>query len=114
MSKSNFFTYAAPFFGFMIAGWYGLSQVVQSKRDVRIATKGLDTVEEMDPVERMRQRYGLNEVSGSELTQARGGRASVSAPQISSIEEELENTLKKVDIKDWDYKAVPREKVEDE
>jgi len=35
--QRSFASYALPFFGFMIAGWYGLSQVVQSKRDVRVS-----------------------------------------------------------------------------
>lgn len=29
--------YAIPFFGFILAGWYGLATVVQSKRDIRVS-----------------------------------------------------------------------------
>lgn len=132
-----------PFFGFMLAGWYGLSQVLQSKRDLRVsgrarpdllrhcccvacrllharhtaartpprvqnATKGLEPVEELDPVERMRRRYGLGE--GGE---GAAGGLSASAP-IRSVEEELEATLKQINIKDFDYKPVPRQPEEQE
>jgi len=41
-------------------------------------------------------------------------RASASAPRITSIDEELEATLRKVDIQDWDYKDVPRDRIEEE
>ncbi len=70
-------------------------------RAAQAATKGLDAVEEMDPVERMRMRYGI----GSE---GPGRSAAASPPRISSLEEELEATLNKIDIKNFDYVPVPR------
>mmetsp|Transcript_7306 Transcript_7306/g.18108 ORF Transcript_7306/g.18108 Transcript_7306/m.18108 type:complete len:106 (-) Transcript_7306:1694-2011(-) len=90
--------YALPFIGFMIAGWFGLATVVQSKRDVRNATRGIDLMEELDPMERMRRRYGLEG----------GDTAATSKPEISSLEEELEATLKKINLKDFEYMPVPR------
>jgi len=65
-------------------------------------------------VERMRQRYGLNDGSNGGISKAGGGRATTTSPQISSIEEELQSTLQKVDIKDWDYKAVPRDRLNED
>lgn len=53
-------------------------------------------VEEIDPVERMRQRYRL------------GDSAASTEPRISTLEEELEATMKKINLKDFDYKPVPR------
>ncbi len=70
------------------------------------ATKGIESLEELDPVERMRRRYGIGEPGTV-------ARAADSAP-ISSLEEELEATLKKIDIKDFDYKPVPRPAEDDE
>lgn len=54
----------------------------------------------------MRRRYGIGEPGTV-------ARAADSAP-ISSLEEELEATLKKIDIKDFDYKPVPRPAEDDE
>ena len=50
----------------------------------------------------------------SQPAAAGGARASASAPRITSIDEELEATLRKVDIQDWDYKDVPRDRIEEE
>lgn len=57
-------------------------------------------MEELDPLERMRRRYGLDRNSSS------GAAAGGAMP---SLEEELEQILKKVDIHKFDYKPVPRE-----
>ena len=53
-------------------------------------------MEELDPLERMRRQYGLD----------RSGAAPQS--HITTLEDELERTLKKVDIHNFDYKPVPR------
>mmetsp|Transcript_838 Transcript_838/g.1892 ORF Transcript_838/g.1892 Transcript_838/m.1892 type:complete len:101 (-) Transcript_838:517-819(-) len=85
--------YALPFMAFMVFGWYGVAQVVQSKREIGVATRGLESVEELDPLERMRRRYALDRPE---------------QPQISSLEDELRNMQQTVNIKDFDYKPVPR------
>lgn len=63
-------------------------------------------------MERMRQRYGLGQ-GGAEGTGSavRGQAATASGStttRVSSLEEELEDTLRRVNIKDFDYKPVPR------
>lgn len=63
-----------------------------------MASKGLDSVEEMDPVERMRARYGIDGASAQQVPQ----------PEIRSLEEELQDTLSKIDLRDFDYRPVPR------
>jgi hypothetical protein len=69
---------------------------------MQAAARGLDRVEEMDPLERMRMRYGLD-------------AESVQKPQvkISSLEEELEELQRTLDIKNFDYVPVPREEGEE-
>ena len=64
------------------------------------ATRGLDPVEELDPLERMRKRYGLDAA-------AEQRRLQQSVP-IPSLEEELLKTQREVNIKDFDYVPVPR------
>lgn len=96
----------APFLAFMLLGWFGLEQIVRSKRELRaMSSKGIDAVEEMDPVERMRRRYGLDSGGGGAPS-----RQERKAPMIPSLEEELANTMRTIDIKDFDYKPVPRPK----
>jgi hypothetical protein len=96
----------APFLAFMLIGWFGLEQIVRSKRELRaMSSKGIDAVEEMDPVERMRRKYGLD--SGSSGAQSRQERK---APVVPSLEEELAKTMSSINIKDFDYKPVPRPK----
>lgn len=53
-------------------------------------------MEELDPLERMRRRYNLDQQ----------GQAQVSAPRISTLEEELEDVKRKVNIYDFDYKVL--------
>lgn len=36
--QTSFVSYALPFFTFMLAGWYGLATVLQSKQDLRVST----------------------------------------------------------------------------
>ena len=125
---------ALPFGIFVLAGWYGLANIVQTKRDLRvgagrngmerglavrcvlsvcrtlrlphlffhiwpqIATKGLDALEEMDPVERMRQRYGLDS----------NNQRSLGSQPVRSLEDELKTLQETLDINNFDYKPVPR------
>lgn len=58
---------------------------------------------------RLHRRYGLGGEGGT-------AASSAPAPPIPTIEEELEATLRKIDIKDFDYKPVPRtaEELEEE
>eukprot|EP00955_Chlamydomonas_euryale_P037455 350767-Chlamydomonas_euryale.AAC.6 len=64
---------------------------------LQVATRGVDNVEEMDPLERMRKAYGLNATSQQR-----------EPTRIASIEEELASINSKIDIRDFDYKPVPR------
>lgn len=80
-----------PFVGFCIAGWYGLMVLVQSKRDLKRTFHGLDQLEELDPLEKLRRKFKLDE-----------------GPPISSLEEELEAMYQKVKIDNFEYKSVPR------
>ena len=91
----------------MLIGWYGLEQIVRSKRELRSMSKGLDAVEEMDPVERMRRRYGLDSSPGDSHGASRQERKKTLVP---SLEEELTKTIKSIDLKDFEYKPVPRPK----
>ncbi len=59
-------------------------------------------MEEMDPVERMRQRYRLD---GSTAPAQQRRKAAVPIP---SLEEELLKVQRSVNIMDFDYKPVPR------
>ncbi|KAG2455184.1 hypothetical protein HYH02_001000, partial [Chlamydomonas schloesseri] len=98
----------------MIGGWYALASLVDSKRQLQNATRGLDMVEELDPMERMRRRYNLREgQAGAAAGGAGGGRRGGAAPapaaaDVPSLEAELEALSKKLDIKSWDYVPVPR------
>ncbi|GFR41304.1 hypothetical protein Agub_g1980 [Astrephomene gubernaculifera] len=109
MSKQgmSMLAYAGPFMVFMIAGWWGLAEVVDNKRRLRGATQGLDLVEELDPVERMQRRYGIQHGTA-------GGAKRPAAPVLPSLEEELEAMKRKVDIYDFDYKPVPRPEEDEE
>ena len=64
------------------------------------ATRGLDPVEELDPLERMRKRYGLDAAAEQ--------RRLLQSVPIPSLEEELLKTQREVNIKDFDYVPVPR------
>lgn len=64
----------------------------------QIATKGLDALEEMDPVERMRQRYGLDS----------NNQRSLGSQPVRSLEDELKTLQETLDINNFDYKPVPR------
>mmetsp|Transcript_3745 Transcript_3745/g.10576 ORF Transcript_3745/g.10576 Transcript_3745/m.10576 type:complete len:104 (+) Transcript_3745:438-749(+) len=88
---------AGPFMLFVLGGWLGIMSLVQKKRDMHVATRGVDNVEEMDPLERMRKAYGLNATSQQR-----------EPTRIASIEEELASINSKIDIRDFDYKPVPR------
>jgi len=101
-TKASIVSQGLPFFAFIIASWYGLSSLVQNKRDLGSATRGLDSVEEMDPVERMRRRYRISE------SESKG-----SVP-IPSLEDELNSVQKSINIYDFDYKPVPRTEEEEE
>ncbi|KAG2499242.1 hypothetical protein HYH03_002821 [Edaphochlamys debaryana] len=93
---------AVPFMFFIVGGWWGLSQLVENKNRIRNATRGLDMVEELDPLEEMRRKYGL-ENGGKPVVRRRREE-----PKMSSLEEELEQMNKKVDYRNWDYQPVPR------
>ncbi|KXZ56362.1 hypothetical protein GPECTOR_1g320 [Gonium pectorale] len=101
---------------FMIGGWWGLAQLVDSKRQLRGASRGLDMVEEMDPLERMRRRYGLEDGGAGSGSSGPGrrGRGQTPQPEIPSLEQELEDIRRKVDIYNFDYKPVPRQAEDDE
>ncbi|KAG1663397.1 hypothetical protein FOA52_011675 [Chlamydomonas sp. UWO 241] len=88
---------AAPFMIFMVAGWFGIMTLQQSKRDIRAVTRGLDAVEESDPLERMRAAYGIGATHEKKP-----------AVRVSTIQEELENVKKKIDLSDFEYVPVPR------
>mmetsp|Transcript_4547 Transcript_4547/g.7756 ORF Transcript_4547/g.7756 Transcript_4547/m.7756 type:complete len:109 (+) Transcript_4547:205-531(+) len=103
-TTSQFLAYSVPFFGFLIVGWYGLASVIQSKRELRGASKGIGAVEEMDPMERMRRRYNIG---------AGAGESAASEPEMSSLEDELKDTLSKMDLRTFEYKPVPRTAEED-
>ena len=62
----------------------------------------------MDPLERMRRRYGLDAAA----TAAAEQRKMQSVP-IPSLEEELLKLQLSVNIKDFEYKPVPRIEEED-
>ncbi|KAG2442946.1 hypothetical protein HXX76_003022 [Chlamydomonas incerta] len=102
-----------PFMLFMMGGWYALAHLVDSKRQLQNATRGLDMVEELDPMERMRRRYGLKEGQAAASTGgggggSAGGKRPAAEPVVPSLEAELAATLGKLDIKSWDYVPVPR------
>ena len=65
------------------------------------ATRGLDAVDEMDPLEQLRKRHGLDTPAATEK------RVSRSTP-IPSLEEELRKVQSSINIKDFDYLPVPR------
>eukprot|EP00798_Chlamydomonas_sp_ICE-L_P006499 gene6499-3138_t len=110
MSKSKareqFIGYVAPFAGFMLFCWYGLAQAVENKQHLRNetrglesleekATSGLESLEELDPMERLQRRFKLDEEKAK--------------PKIPSIDEELADHLQRnPNLKEWDYKPVPR------
>lgn len=60
-------------------------------------------MEEMDPLERMRRRYGLDAAAAAAAEQRR-----MHSVPIPSLEEELLRTQRKVNIRDFDYVPVPR------
>ena len=66
------------------------------------ATRGLDAVDEMDPLEQLRRRHGLDTASA-----ATEKRVSKSTP-IPSLEDELRKVHNSINIKDFDYLPVPR------
>mmetsp|Transcript_19319 Transcript_19319/g.34894 ORF Transcript_19319/g.34894 Transcript_19319/m.34894 type:complete len:98 (+) Transcript_19319:60-353(+) len=94
--KTNLTLYAFPFMAFVVCGWLGLTQLVQNKREVQSAFKGLESVEEMDPLEKMRRHYGLDRASHN----------------MTSLEEELESIKNKYDSNSFDYKPIPRDEDE--
>ncbi|GIL79250.1 hypothetical protein Vretimale_16439 [Volvox reticuliferus] len=105
--RMSFAAYSVPFILFILGGWWGLAQLVDSKRQLQNATRGLDLVEELDPLERMRRRYGLQDGAGA----AGSGMAPRRQPareDFPSMEAELEDIKTKVDIYNFDYKPVPR------
>ncbi len=127
--NAAFLGQALPLVAFLLAAWYGVSSVVQSKRDLRVsaslccglwrrmngaaaatqrATQGLEPIEEMDPVERMRRRYGLTDRGGSSSATGDEQPPRKAPPPIPTLEEELNSLRASVDIRDFDYKPVPR------
>ncbi|GLI66821.1 hypothetical protein VaNZ11_010773 [Volvox africanus] len=105
--RMSFAAYSVPFVLFILGGWWGLAQVVDSKRQLQNATRGLDLVEELDPLERMRRRYGLQDGAGATGSYMAPHRQPARR-ELPSLEAELEDIKAKVDIYEFDYKPVPR------
>jgi cytochrome c oxidase assembly protein subunit 16 len=96
-ANSTFARTTLPMFGFVVFAWWGLSQLMESKLQIRHGARGYDKVEEYDPIERMKRLAT--------------GPAVDSMP---SIEDELKAIHSKVDIHKFDYKPVPRTDNDDE
>ncbi|GIL58097.1 hypothetical protein Vafri_12943 [Volvox africanus] len=105
--RMSFAAYSVPFVLFILGGWWGLAQLVDSKRQLQNATRGLDLVEELDPLERMRRRYGLQDGAGATGTHM-PPRRQLAREEPPSLEAELEDIKSRVDIYNFDYKPVPR------
>eukprot|EP00775_Hariotina_reticulata_P012989 gene12989-13118_t len=78
-------------FGFVVVAWWGLSQLVDSKLRIRGSVRGYDKVEEYDPMQRMKRLATEPAVHS-----------------MPSLEEELQQMHKNVDIHNFTYKPVPR------
>jgi hypothetical protein len=119
--RATLLGYAAPFMIFMLGGWWGLAQLIDNKRKLRVrglwlalqlflppagddsassplskstragvkvmlqtvwvvaqlqgATRGLDSVEELDPLEAMHRRYGMEQGQAGSQIEVSGGIA---------------------------------------
>lgn len=90
-TSGTFVKTTLPMFGFVVVAWLGLSQLMESKLQIRHGARGYDKVEEYDPIERMKRLAT--------------GPAVDTMP---SLEDELKSIHSKVDINNFSYKPVPR------
>ncbi|GBF97000.1 hypothetical protein Rsub_09797 [Raphidocelis subcapitata] len=118
-----------PMFGFVVLCWYGLDQLMASKLKIRQTVRGYDKVEEYDPAEAMRRLErggggggdGTGGGSGREggarrapraprgaAEEAAAARARAAVGGAKSLEEELEELTRGIDLRTFDYKPVPR------
>ena len=70
----------------------------------------MDAVDEMDPLERMRRRFGLDAAAAA--TEQHRSKSAPPIP-IPSLEEELKKVQSTINIKEFDYIPVPRTEDED-